>query len=92
VTYGRYKTRDGCREYSCGHQKADWLFLILSLLVLLPDNIVRTCPPWHGLTGGYILVPAYLYIEGKYKKQHNQLSSVSYALFATAVPYLISVF
>ena len=56
------------------------------------DDTVRTRRPWRGLTCGYILVPAYLYEEGKYKKQHNQLSRVFSVLLATALLCLISVF
>ena len=31
VTNGRYKYREGCYAYGFGHQKASWIFLILSI-------------------------------------------------------------
>ena len=44
----------------------------------------------RGFAVGYILVPSYLGIKGKYKKQHLRLSSVSFALFIRPAPYIMS--
>ena len=56
-TNGRHKIRGSCMEYSFGHQKTGWLFLILSIWILYTDDTAQTRRPVAASLSGTSLYP-----------------------------------